>query len=340
MKIGIHHRKDSFSELWINYCKKKDIPFKIVNCYDSDIVNQLEDCDGLMWHWPLWDSKAILFARQLTYSLEESGKMVFPNSQTCWHYDDKLGQKYLFEALKIETIPTWAFYEKDKALDWIRSSDFPIVFKLRGGASSANVKLIKTKTKAKKIINKAFGEGFANTNKWNRLNDRILKFKRRKNPANFISILKGIVRLIVKKEHEKTRTRERGYVYFQKFIPGNDSDIRLVVVGSRCFGMRRYCRKDDFRASGSGISSYNMELIDTEAVETAFNLSKKLNMQSVAFDFIVEDMRYKLVEISYAFVSTSFPGYWNEDLEWHEGNISPQEVIVDDFIQSVSKLKK
>lgn len=49
MKIAIHHRKGSFSERWIEYCTEKDIPFKIVNAYDSDIVKQVEDCDVFMW---------------------------------------------------------------------------------------------------------------------------------------------------------------------------------------------------------------------------------------------------------------------------------------------------
>lgn len=340
MKIGIHHRTDSFSEIWIKYCQKNNIPYKLVNCYDSDIINQLEDCEGLLWHWPQWDSKATLFARQLTYSLEKAGKKVFPDSKTCWHFDDKLGQKYLFEALKIENIPTWAFYEKHKAFDWIQKTNLPVVFKLRGGASSVNVKLIKTRTEAKKIIKRAFGKGFSYNNKWNQFKDRISKYNRNKNFENFISILKGVIRFFVKKEDEKHFSREKGYVYFQKFIPGNDSDIRLVVIGSRCFGMRRYCRKDDFRASGSGISTYNKELIDIKAVEIAFEISKKLEMQSVAFDFLKENNQYKLVEISYAFVSTSFPGYWDSNLKWHEVKTSPQEIIINDYVQSLSKLPK
>jgi hypothetical protein len=51
MKIAIHERKGSFSDRWIEYCKKHEICHRIVNCYDSDIIDQLKDCDGLMWHW-------------------------------------------------------------------------------------------------------------------------------------------------------------------------------------------------------------------------------------------------------------------------------------------------
>ena len=36
----------------------------------------------------------------MTYALEHKGIKVFPDSKTCWHFDDKVGQKYLFEELK------------------------------------------------------------------------------------------------------------------------------------------------------------------------------------------------------------------------------------------------
>jgi len=61
MKIAIHHREGSFSSKWIEYCQKRRIDFKLVNCLNSDIIKQLEECDGLMWHWSHDDHKSILF---------------------------------------------------------------------------------------------------------------------------------------------------------------------------------------------------------------------------------------------------------------------------------------
>src|SRR5690554_6932264 len=120
MKIAIHNRPGSFSDIWIHYCNNHNIRYKIVNCFDNDIISQLNDCDGLMWHWPQWDSRAVLFARQLAHSLEKSGKKVYPDVQTSWHFDDKLGQKYLFEALRLDSISTWVFYNKIHALNWLK----------------------------------------------------------------------------------------------------------------------------------------------------------------------------------------------------------------------------
>ncbi len=53
MKIAIHHEAgdDSYSDKWIEYCKKSGIDYGFVNCYDTDIIEKLKDFDGLMWHW-------------------------------------------------------------------------------------------------------------------------------------------------------------------------------------------------------------------------------------------------------------------------------------------------
>ena len=74
MKIGIHPTKGYYSEQWISYCETKGIAYKLVDCYRSDIIEQLSDCDALMWHFSHQSAKASKFAKQLVYSLEATGK--------------------------------------------------------------------------------------------------------------------------------------------------------------------------------------------------------------------------------------------------------------------------
>ena len=127
MKLAIHERPRSFSDRWIEYCEKNSIPYKIVNCYRSDILEQLSDCDGLMWHWTLMDYKSTLFARQLTLSVKELGIKMYPDFNTSWHYNDKLGQKYLLESIKAPLVPSYVFYTKQEAVKWINETSFPKV---------------------------------------------------------------------------------------------------------------------------------------------------------------------------------------------------------------------
>src|SRR5690606_22052442 len=167
MKIGRHHRAGSFSENWIKCCENNGVSYKLVNCYENDIIDQLRECDGLMWHWHQSDYRAILFAKELTYSLEMMGKRVFPDSNTVWHFDDKIGQKYLLEAINAPLVPSYVFYDKKEALAWIQNVSFPKVFKLRGGAGSRNVKLAENKKVAASLINQAFGRGFSASDRMN-----------------------------------------------------------------------------------------------------------------------------------------------------------------------------
>jgi len=208
---------------------------------------------------------------------------------------------------------------------------------LKCGAGSRNVKLVRNKRDAKKLVRKAFSKGFYPVDPLSRIKERFWILRRDKNWNAVIKVAGGLVRVLIPKEKEKLAPKEKGYVYFQDFIPGNTCDTRLVVIGNRCFGLRRYCRKGDFRASGSGLLDYNPMAIDIRMVEIAYETAKKLKSQTLAFDFILDDNVPKIIEISYchpmAFLDPC-TGYWDNKLNWHEGNYNVQELIIDDFLES------
>lgn len=320
MKIAIHHTPGSFSDRWIEYCKVNNIPYKIVNAYDSNIISLLKDCDAFMWHHNHGNYKDVLFAKQLLYSLQTAGIKVFPNFNTCWHFDDKVGQKYLLESVGAPLVPSYVFYSKKEALNWIKHVTFPKVFKLRGGAGAANVKLVSSRTAAKSLIKRAFGRGFPQFDRLGYLKERFNKFKSGKD--SFIGILKGFVRLFIPTEFSRLHPNEKGYIYFQDFIPNNDFDIRIIVVKDKAFGLKRFTRKGDFRASGSGNLHYDKKDISEECVKIAFEVADKLDSQSIAFDFIFDGIKPLIVEISYGYSIKAYDkceGYWDKNMNWYQG---------------------
>ena len=341
MKIAIHHRTGSFSDRWIPYCEKHNISFKIVNCYNSDIIFQLNDCNGLMWHWDLNDYKAALFARQLTLSLEKKGMKVFPDTNTGWHYEDKLGQKYLLEAINAPLVQSYVFYSKRDALKWLVNTSFPKVFKLRTGASSSNVRLVKNKQNAKRLVNRAFGNGFPHTSSIGRLKERFYMLKRDKNIDALKKVFGGMARLFIPTEIEQFSNREKGYIYFQDFIPDNKFDTRVVVAGDRCYSYRRFVRKDDFRASGSSNYSFDPKLTDKKMIEIAFEVTARLGAQSMAFDFIYENDVPKIVEISYCFCMgqnslDECHGNCDRNFVWYDEEVKSQKYMIENFLLSLS----
>jgi hypothetical protein len=343
MKIAIHNRNGSFSDRWIKYCQEHQIPFKAVNCYSSDIISQISDCTGLMWHWNHDDYRDQNFARQLIFSVGKLGIMVFPGYDTCWHFDDKIGQKYLLESIKAPMVPTWTFYDKKEALKWIEKTDFPKVFKLRGGAGSLNVSLIRNKRAAKRITKRAFGRGFPLKDNNSNLRQRFWVLKRDRNIKASVYFLKGLLRYAYRTFYPGLLPRQKGYVYFQDFIPNNDFDDRVVIIGDRAIAIRRHNRYGDFRASGSGLITHSPELFDPRTIETAFHVSSQIGSDSLAFDFMYDQTGApRIIELSYAYAMgpayDNCPGYWDRSMRWHDDNVDPQRYIIEDFIAKLNNV--
>ena len=304
MKVAIVNKKGSFSNDWIDYCKRNNIAYKEVNPYKNDIISEVQDCDIVLHHIFHYDYRDMMFAKSLQYSLEAAGKKVFPDFNTVWHFDDKIAQKYLLEAINAPIVPTYIFYTEKEALEWIENTTMPKVFKLKGGAGASNVKLAHNKKEAAQLVKRAFGKGFEQYRWKEQFKEEFRKYQKGK------SSLKDLIRPIYLQFFKKYPTefahyhgKECGYAYFQEFIPNNTFDIRICVVGDKAFGLKRLTRENDFRASGSGSIIYNKEEIDERCVKIAFEANKKLKMQSIAYDFVFDEKNNPLiVEISYGYM--------------------------------------
>lgn len=338
MKIAIHNRQGSFSDRWIVYCETNKIDYKVVNAFDSNIIEQLKGYDIFMWHHHHSEFKDVLLAKKILFALEHAGIKVFPDFKTGWHFDDKVAQKYLLEAINAPLVPSYVFYNKQQALNWANETSYPKVFKLKGGAGASNVKLVRSSSQAINLIDQAFGCGFAQFDRLGHFKERFNKFKNGKD--TFIGVLKGFARIFIVPEFAKQQPAEKGYIYFQEFIPNNDSDIRVIVVRDKAFAIKRMVRDNDFRASGSGNIVYDKNKIDEVFLRTAFDVNAKLQSKCTAFDFILHDGKPLIVEISYGFSVEAYdncPGYWDENLNWNNTIFNPQEWMIENLIKEVAK---
>lgn len=337
--IGIHDSPGSYSDRWIEWCRLRQMSFERLNCLATDIVSQCLGLKAVLWHWTLNSLEEPLIARQIIVALEQAGILVFPSTATCWHYDDKVGQKYLLEAIGAPLIPTWVFTNPMEALDWIAGASWPKVFKLRCGAGSENVQLVRSRAQAEKLCRRAFKNGFpASAGYWydapNRLRHvsswRDFREKLGRAPRSLAETLR----------HRHYTPKQRGYILFQDFLPENDFDTRVTVIGNRAFGAMRRNRPNDFRASGSGNCVFDPELVDPRCVDIAFQVAKRLGTQSLACDFLFDAGHApRICEMSYCSVASPVydcPGYWDGGLGWHAGHFWPQDLILEDLLAALA----
>tara|TARA_Y100001954_G_C15809031_1_gene604196 strand:+ start:1352 stop:2362 length:1011 start_codon:yes stop_codon:yes gene_type:complete len=333
VKIAIHDTKNSFSQEWIKYCISNNIEHKIVCAYDSDIISQISDCEIFIWHHMHHNKQDVLFAKELLYSLELAGKIVFPNFKTNWFYDDKIAQKYLFESLNIDHVKTDIFYQKNKAISFLKNTNYPKVFKLRSGAGSLNVKLVLNKSQAIKYLNKMFYAGINRFDYRADFLESLSKFK----SGSFS--FKGLVYKFYKYVYDllsPSQFKEFGYYYIQDFIKNNSFDIRVIVIGDKAFAIKRLNREGDFRASGSGKILYDKSEFNTSIIKKSFQINKLIKSQTIAFDFIMNNNKPILVEASFGFNRLGYyscTGYWDKDLNWYEGEFNPYGWIIDNLLK-------
>ena len=247
----------------------------------------------------------------------------------------------MFETIQAPLVNSYVFYNKDDARVWIEKTTFPKVFKLRGGAGASNVQLVKNKYKALKLLNRAFGSGFPMISQYSDFKQRVWELRRDQSSKAIVHLIRGLYRLFVPKEKIGLLQRQKGYIYFQDFIPENSFDDRIVIIGNRAIALRRYNRVNDFRASGSGIIKYDTNLFNLKSIQIAFDVADKIKSQSLALDFVYDKSGSPfLVEMSYGFsmgqVYDNCPGYWDASLNFHADDVDPQRYIIEDFINAMS----
>lgn len=345
MKIGIHHDRDrAFSEKWREFLVARGAEVVVLDLLAKDALRQARGCDGIMWRWFHYQEDK-QSASIILHTIENYLRIpVFPSVATAWHFDDKVAQYYLLAALEAPQPEAWVFWEKERAAQWAREARYPMVFKLAAGAGSSNVLKVDAPAEAERLIGRMFDRGiFPMT--MNEYRPPVLPRTRREAKARALRVADAAMHIAtgeMPRLPEYWWKPEKGYAFFQEFLPGNAFDTRVTVIGERAFAFRRMNRPGDFRASGSGNIDYAPAGIDPECLRIAFDVSQRSGFQAMAYDFLYKDGKPVICEISYTFVDKAVydcPGQWDTQLNWHPGNRWPQDVQAETFLNEVAARK-
>ena len=337
MKVGIHldryKEKSGFIKKYETILQYNNIETQFLHIDDPAFFEKVQEMDAFIFRWFHYDYDRQLAPSILPLIRDFLKIPCFPDSATDWHFDDKIRQYYLMKLNGFPMTESWIFWEKNDALEWTEKAIYPVVFKLKGGAGSQNVILVNNIIKARSLVHKMFGEGFKDIGLIEGgstiMNDfNLLKYTK--------VLLWKMKKLYLGKPAETFYQKQKNYVLFQKFLPGNEYDTRVTIIGDRAFAFRRFNRPDDFRSSGSGLIDHNPQEIDLQFVKLAFDISKKLQFQSMAYDFLYnKEHKPEFCEISYSYLDTAVfncRGFWNSQLKWHEGHYWPQFCLLQDLL--------
>lgn len=321
---------------WAKFLEESGSIVRWVDVRRADIVEQLVGCHGFMWRWAHFGGMGRI-ARRLLPVIERELKIpVYPDQNTCWHYDDKIAQAYLLEVLDIPIPKTWIWFDQKLAEEWVAQAKYPLVLKLASGAASENVKLVRNALEARTWIDRLFSYSLLN------LNEAQFSIYRR---------LRRFASMLIRGSPLPRSTGfepSTGYALFQEFLPNNKFDTRVTVIGNRAFAYRRFNRPSDFRASGSGNFDIDPDKIDEGFVRLAFSTAARIRSQSCAIDGLYRGSEQVVGEVSYAFVSwvvNTCPGHWTlhgdpefGKLNWVPGQMWPEEAQIIDFVAKIRRI--
>ncbi|MDF2943781.1 MAG: hypothetical protein K0S01_2639 [Herbinix sp.] len=344
MKIAIHHNYEIFTHSttwdkpWEDFCKKNNIAYDIVNCFDANILEILKGYDCLLWHFSNYSLQEMLFARSILNSANYMGLKIFPDTNTSWHFDDKVAEMYFLQSVNAPIPKSWTFYTLKDSKEWINNiCKYPIIAKLRCGSGSSNVRLLNNKIEAVNYAKKMFGNGFKTAP--NVLFKTKSNIKSSKDWATIVKRFKRIPDFIETLKKANKFSNEKGYAYFQEFIPNQGFDLKIAVVGDKLSFIARDVRKGDFRASGGGSLYFDKALVTSDIIQSAFDISDKLGFQCMGYDYVVDtrDNEGKIVEISYGFSHTALlqaGGYWDRNGIWYDEPLNAPEEIIRNMIKN------
>jgi glutathione synthase/RimK-type ligase-like ATP-grasp enzyme len=336
MKVGIIHRyeapKDPDIEVYKEILSFNKIEYKVLNVSSPDFWKDIEDVDRVIFKWANTSSDYKLAHTILPIIETHYNTKCFPSQATSWHYDDKVREYYLLKRYGYPMAESYIFWNKKDAKEFVKTANLPLVHKLTGGSGSTAVSIVKSRRKAMRFVKRAFGRG-TNQNpgffQTLRVYNYNLRRIYRKYGIEFRNFLIG-------KDRTPHWMKHKNYVLFQKFYPNNTYDTRVQITGNRGYAFIRHNRENDFRASGSNNWSLDKSKINMDMVKMAFEISQKMDFQSMAYDFIYdENNKPVIVEISYCY--GDYPefstGYWDPELNWHDGSYLPQYLELVDLLE-------
>ncbi|WP_299096486.1 hypothetical protein [uncultured Winogradskyella sp.] len=221
------------------------------------------------------------YVEDIILGLEMIGAVVIPGYKYLRAHHNKMFMEIIRDVAPNSGIKNISSNYFGTFEDFKTSADnlhYPLVLKSAFGATSKAVTLIRNKKEAlKKAKSYSSSHSF-----WYDLKDFIRSIKH-----------KGYIR----------ESRYRRKFIVQNLIAGMDRDYKILVFGDKYYVLERRVRKNDFRASGSGLISYTKDL-PVGMLDYARQFFEKQNLPFFAMDVAYNGESFSLIEFQALYFGT------------------------------------
>lgn len=232
------------------------------------------------------------FIEDRIYSLELAGAKIIPSYKCLRANNNKvmmetLRKLYLPESYQLKSMMLGTYEE---LIMQIKNITFPCVIKKSEGAGSKGVLLAKNEKELLKKVKKVSRIPFINEE------------------------FHDIIRSKIHKGYRKESIYRKKFI-IQEFVYGINNDWKVLVFWDKYYILRRKNRPNDFRASGSGLFSFD-DNVDIRLLEAAKEIRKYFDVPMISLDLAISNNKVILWEFQFLYFGTSTleksPYYYKE----------------------------
>jgi glutathione synthase/RimK-type ligase-like ATP-grasp enzyme len=269
------------------------------------------------------------YIEDVIFLLASRGAVVLPGFELLKAHHDKIFMEMKrsgFNDASLRTIQSHCYGSWVDARNY--NGVFPVVVKQSSSSGSAGVFLAENKEKYDDIVRRA-GEVIIGSG----LRD-VLLFKLKR-------LIKKILKML---DHSKIKQLEYNTapvstaLVVQPFVKGLHGDYKVLIFGSKYYTLYRENRKNDFRASGSGLF-YDVPLDEHEGLlNFAEKLSLEIDFPIIGMDIAFDGKDYHLIEFQVIHLGPpplQRSKYWHEHRDGKWIRVEGTSCLEEEFSRSV-----
>lgn len=296
---------------------------QFINYTDIDFRN-LEDLRGKVVLYTSSEDEDLFYksyVEDMIYGLELSGIQIVPGYKYLRAHHNKNFMEILRDLSpnpSIKNIRSSYFGTLEEFNQLKEKNQYPLVLKSAFGATGKAVTLINNATEAVQKV-----KTFSRSRNW--------KFE-----------LWDTMRALKHKGYIKESKFRRKFIT-QNLIAGMDKDWKVLVLGKKYYVLERKTRKNDFRASGSGLISYTTNLPEG-LLDYAKRFNDEQNLPFFAMDVAYNGEEFSLIEFQALYFGThtldTSPYYFQKTVEGNWECIEKTSILEVEIAESVHSYLK